>query len=79
MSIKSRLRRLERQAGPQGGRCPDCPPIALVEEDEAGNLVSGKYPEPCSSCGGPDGEICSIVVVRPSAAVGDCPVAGGDC
>jgi hypothetical protein len=51
--LRRRLQRLERSAGLDAGRCPDCPPVAFVTVDADGNLVEGAYSEPCRTCGGP--------------------------
>jgi hypothetical protein len=65
-NLRGRLGRLERTCFPRAGRCPACPPIALVTEDAHGNLVEGAYPEPCSRCGGPyDGSVRVIIVRLP--------------
>jgi hypothetical protein len=65
MSLRARLARLEkaRQAAWGRGRCPQCPPAAIVEVDQDGNLLSGAYPEPCRRCGGPH-EGVSFIEVR---------------
>jgi hypothetical protein len=62
--LKARLQRLERRVPARAGRCPACPPVAFVTEDADGNLIEGKYPEPCRTCGGPYG--VSYVVVTSS-------------
>jgi hypothetical protein len=62
-NIKGRLRRLERRAGAHDGRCPHCPPLAVVFLDGAGGVASGSYPRlPCGSCGGPYGGRPNVVV-----------------
>ena len=56
MSITDRIGRLERQDGSSDGRCPDCPRPSFVnpvEVDGRGNVLSGEYPGPCRTCGGP--------------------------
>jgi hypothetical protein len=51
MRLNGRLRRLERG----GGRCPDCPPPALVDAPWYGEEDAGPPPDPppCPSCGRP--------------------------
>jgi hypothetical protein len=65
---RRRMQRLEAALRPTAprGRCPECPPIALVEVDKSGNLLKGEHPKPCIRCGGPHGEITVVAVVRPS-------------
>jgi hypothetical protein len=63
-NLQRRLDRLKREVSPIPGRCPDCPPIAIVREDANGNLLEGAYPEPCRSCGGPYGVGIRAVVVQ---------------
>ena len=63
-NIRGRLVRLERTASPVPGYCTDCPPIALVTEDAAGNIVEGAYAEPCRRCNGPHGRGIRAVVVQ---------------
>jgi hypothetical protein len=52
------------------GRCPVCPapvPIAFVEVDEAGQVLSGAYPPRCARCGGPHGDVIRFIeVVAPA-------------
>ena len=64
MSIRNRLKRLERSLELPGGRCPDCPPrppiVYIVEGEE--------IPPPivCQTCGRPavpPGQI-SVIEVR---------------
>jgi hypothetical protein len=64
------MQRLEAalKAAPPRGRCPECPPIALVEVDKSGSLLKGEYPKPCIRCGGPHSEITVVEVVRPLKA-----------
>ena len=67
-SLRGRLAKLERVAWLPRDSCPYCPPpgpIALVEADEEGNVLSGAYPLHCSRCGGPPGGVRSVVAVRP--------------
>jgi hypothetical protein len=69
-NIRSRLAKLEGAVRPAPGRCPVCPPpwpIAYVEVDLEGNLLSGTYPARCVRCGGPhDDGIRFIEVVVPA-------------
>jgi hypothetical protein len=64
--VRGRLKRLERQAGARDGRCPHCPPLAVVFLDGAGGVASGSYPRlACASCGGPyDGRPSALVFGR---------------
>jgi hypothetical protein len=69
-SMKCRLGKLEQVTRLLGDRCPHCPPpgpIALVEVDQAGNLLAGAYPPRCPRCGGPHGGVHVIEFVRPVA------------
>jgi hypothetical protein len=62
MSIRNRLKRLERSLELPGGRCPDCPPpppIVFVNEGE-------EIPPPvvCQTCGRPANEPGRIRVIE---------------
>jgi hypothetical protein len=71
--LRGRLNRLERAVLPSSGRCPGCPPIALVTEDSDGNVLEGAYPKPCSICGGTHDRGIKVIVVRlPPAEPVDC-------
>jgi hypothetical protein len=65
--LNARLQRLERRTVVRRGRCPDCPPVAFVTEDEDGNLIEGAYPEKCRTCGGPHSGVSVVVVTIPRA------------
>jgi hypothetical protein len=71
--VRGRLKRLERQAGAREGRCPHCPPLAILFADEGGVPLPGySRPEPCPACGGPHGS-------RPVAIIfGCCQTEAGD-
>jgi hypothetical protein len=73
-NIRGPLRQLEQATRLLGDRCPHSPPlgpVALVEVDQAGHLLSGAYPPRCARCGGPHGGIRVIEFVRPAAPDGD--------
>ena len=70
MSLKGRLDKLERRAGTvPGGRCPACPPIAFLYEDEdgtlrdeAGNVITDEQLR-CKTCGGPPPGVFSFIII----------------
>jgi hypothetical protein len=64
-NLLRRLKRLERAVPARAVRCPDCPPVAFVTEDEDGNLIEGEYPKPCGTCGGPHGGVSYVVIPVP--------------
>jgi hypothetical protein len=63
-NLRGRLTRLERAWPVPQGHCPHCPPpgpVAVVEVDEAGNLLSGEYPRRCAACGGPYTDTIGVI------------------
>lgn len=52
MSVLTRLARIEKAAG---GRCPDCPPVAVLDAGWYGTEAAGDVPAPppCATCGRP--------------------------